>query len=43
MGEQIGAPNLFLREVNVVHHWVIVQDLTTIVVRRILIVIRYDL
>ena len=39
----IGPPNLFLCEINVVDDWVVVEDVTTIVVCRVLIVIGYEL
>ena len=38
-----GAPNLFLCEINVVGDWVVVEDVTTVVVSRVLIVIGYEL
>ena len=39
----IGAPNLFLCEINIVCDWIVVEDVSTIVVRRVLIVIGYEL
>ena len=41
--EEDKLPNLCRREINVICDWVVVEDASTIVVGRVMVVVEYDL